>query len=52
MDSKEHEAIANFLQRDFSEAKNRTAAIKNAYVLIDKKRYLHALAFFILGESM
>jgi hypothetical protein len=49
MNSKEHEAIYNFLQRDFTDAKNRSAAVKNAYVLIDKKRYLHSLAFFILG---
>jgi hypothetical protein len=51
-DSKEHDAITNFLQRDFSQAKDRTAAIKNAYVLFDKKRYLHAMAFFILGNSI
>ncbi len=49
MDSKEHDAIFNFLQRDFNEPKNKSAAVKNAYVLIDKKRYLHSLAFFILG---
>ncbi len=38
-----------FLQRDFSDAKNKTAAIKNAYALIDKKRYIHAMSFFLLG---
>lgn len=52
MDSKEHDAIFNFLQRDFNQSKDRTAAIKNAYVLIDKKRYFHALAFFILGNGI
>lgn len=26
--------------------------MKNAYVLIDKKRYLHAMAFFILGGAI
>lgn len=52
MDSKQHEAITTFLLRDFSQAKDRTAAIKNAYVLIDKKRYFHAMAFFILGNSI
>jgi hypothetical protein len=52
MDSKEHDAIASFLLRDFEDPKHRSAAIKNAYVLIDKKRYLHALAFFILGRSL
>jgi hypothetical protein len=42
----------NFLQRDFNQAKDKTAAIKNAFVLIDKKRYFHALAFFILGDQI
>lgn len=51
LDSKEHEAMFTFLQRDFSQPKDRTAAIKNAFVLIDKKRYMHALAFFILGNQ-
>lgn len=41
-----------FLQRDFSQAKDKSAAVKNAYVLVDKKRYLHALAFFILGDKV
>jgi len=40
------------LGRDFSQPKDRTAAIKNAYVLIDKKRYFHALSFFILGGAI
>lgn len=38
--------------RDFNQPKDRTAAIKNAYVLIDKKRYAHAMSFFILGGSI
>lgn len=41
-----------FLQRDFTDQKHKTAAIKNAYALIDKKRYWHALAFFILGDKI
>jgi hypothetical protein len=41
-----------FLQRDFAEDKNKTASIKNAYALIDKKRYMHALAFFILADKI
>lgn len=52
LNSKEHDAAANFLLRDFTQAKDRTAAVKNAYVLIDKKRYLHAMAFFILGGAI
>lgn len=50
--SKEHEAIEKFLKRDFEDPKHRSAAVKNAYVLIDKKRYDHAMAFFILGNNI
>lgn len=48
----EHEKIFNFLQRDFNEPKNQKAAVNNAYALVDKKRYLHALAFFIYGQKI
>jgi hypothetical protein len=41
-----------FLQRDFTTPKDISAAVKNAFVLIDKKRYLHALTFFILGDKI
>lgn len=41
-----------FLQRNFTEPKHQSAAVKNAYVLIDKKRYFHALAFFIYGQKL
>jgi hypothetical protein len=40
------------LLRDFNQPKDRSAAVKNAYVLIDKKRYLHAMSFFILGGAI
>lgn len=49
--SKEHDAMHNFLQRDFDDPKNKTAALKNAYALIDKKRYVHAMAFFLLADK-
>lgn len=49
--SKQHVAIFNFLQRDFTQAKDQSAAIKNAYVLMDKKRYYHSLSFFLLGQK-
>jgi hypothetical protein len=52
LSSKEHDATGNFLLRDFTQAKDRSAAVKNAYVLIDKKRYLHAMSFFILGGAI
>ena len=50
--SKEHGAIFKFLQRDFSTTKEQSAAVKNAYALIEKKRYIHAIAFFILGNKI
>lgn len=52
LNSKQHDAMHTFLQRDFAEDKNKTASIKNAYALIDKKRYMHALAFFILADKI
>ena len=42
--------VADFLGRDFSDVKNRTAASKNAFVLLGKHRHELAAAFFILGE--
>ena len=49
--SKEHDAMHTFLQRDFEDPKNKSAALKNAYALIDKKRYVHAMAFFLLSDK-
>ena len=49
--SKEHEAIFKFLQRDFADPKNKMAAGKNAFKLLDSKRYHLSLAFFIMGED-
>ena len=43
---------ADFLQRDFSDAKHRQAACKNAYVLLAQHRLELAAAFFILGEFL
>ena len=40
-----------FLQRDFTQENHRTAASKNAYALLSKKRFEHAIAFFILAAS-
>lgn len=50
--SAEHEKIFKFLQRDFSDTKTQNAAVNNAYALVDKKRYMHALAFFIYGQKI
>ena len=41
--------LADFFSRDFSERKNQEAALKNAYALLSKHRYLFASAFFVLA---
>ena len=41
--------LADFFSRDFSERKNKEAALKNAYALLSKHRYLFASAFFVLA---
>jgi WD40 repeat protein len=40
---------ADFFSRDFSKETNRTAACKNAFVLLGQHRYAMAATFFILG---
>ena len=41
--------MGEFFANDFKTERWRTAALKNAYVLLSKQRYLHAVAFFLLG---
>lgn len=48
--SKQHEATFKFLQRDFEDPKNREAASKNGFKLLDSKRYHLSIAFYLLGE--
>ncbi|KAK9861889.1 hypothetical protein WJX84_003839 [Apatococcus fuscideae] len=43
--------LADFLNRDFSESKNKEAACKNAFVLLGQHRYEMAAAFFLLGGA-
>lgn len=43
--------LADFLNRDFSESKNKEAACKNAFVLLGQHRYEMAAAFFLLGKT-
>jgi hypothetical protein len=43
--------LADFFSRDFSLRKNREAALKNAYALLSKHRYLFASAFFVLAGA-
>ncbi|OQO06481.1 hypothetical protein B0A48_08264 [Cryoendolithus antarcticus] len=47
--NKEQRATVNFLKRDFAVEENRTAAKKNAYALMGKRRFEYAAAFFLLA---
>ena len=47
----EKQKMVTFLANDFKTERWRTAAVKNAYVLMSKKDFLMSAAFFILGNS-
>ncbi|KAL4242218.1 hypothetical protein ABKN59_001911 [Abortiporus biennis] len=49
---KEQNAMLNFLNNDFSQHRWRTAALKNAFALLSKRRFEYAAAFFLLGGSL
>lgn len=49
---KEKENTLKLLTRDFSEAKNKATALKNAYALLSKRRFEYAAAFFLLGGNL
>jgi hypothetical protein len=44
--------MMNFFRNDFTEERWRRAALKNAYSLLGKQRFLHAAAFFLLADSL
>ncbi|KAJ2231465.1 regulator of (H+)-ATPase in vacuolar membrane, partial [Coemansia sp. RSA 485] len=48
----EHSKMVAFLAHDFSEARWKTAAAKNAYVLLSRQRYLDAATFFMLSGKL
>ncbi|PIA17396.1 hypothetical protein COEREDRAFT_7362, partial [Coemansia reversa NRRL 1564] len=48
----EHSKMLAFLSHDFSEPRWRTAAAKNAYVLLSRQRYLDAATFFMLSGKL
>lgn len=48
---KEQRATLNFLKRDFNQAEAKTAAKKNAYALMGKRRFEYAAAFFLLADD-
>ncbi|KAJ7596877.1 RAVE protein 1 C terminal-domain-containing protein [Mycena floridula] len=49
---KEQAMMLKFLSNDFTEPRWRTAALKNAYALLSKRRFEYAAAFFLLGNSL
>jgi hypothetical protein len=44
--------MATFFGNNFSEDRWRKAALKNAYSLLSKQRFEHAVAFFLLADSL
>ncbi|KAF8273891.1 WD repeat-containing protein [Lactarius quietus] len=49
---KEQTVMIKFLSNDFTQSRWRTAALKNAYALLSKRRFEYAAAFFILGGTL
>ncbi|KAI6047751.1 RAVE protein 1 C terminal-domain-containing protein [Pisolithus marmoratus] len=49
---KEQAIMLKFLSNDFTTPRWKTAALKNAYVLLSKQRFEYAVAFFLLGGSL
>ncbi|KAF4554481.1 putative RAVE protein 1 [Elsinoe fawcettii] len=50
--SREQGATMRLLRNDFSEPRWRTAAQKNAYALMGKRRFEYAAAFFLLADDL
>lgn len=50
--SKRDEKMTTFFSNNFSEDRWRKAALKNAFVLLGKQRFEHAVAFFLLANSL
>ncbi|KAI9492527.1 RAVE protein 1 C terminal-domain-containing protein [Zychaea mexicana] len=49
---KEQVVMVKFLANDFTESRWRTAASKNAFVLLGRQRYEYAAAFFLLADKL
>lgn len=50
--NKEQAATQRLLANNFEDPKWKTAALKNAYALLSKRRFLYAAAFFLLADSL
>lgn len=50
--SKRDEKMTSFFANNFQEDRWRKAALKNAFALLGKQRFDHAVAFFLLANSL
>jgi hypothetical protein len=50
--SREQSATQRLLANNFQEARWKTAALKNAYALMGKRRFEYAAAFFLLADHL
>lgn len=50
--SQRDDKMAQFFSNNFGEDRWRKAALKNAFVLLGKQRFEHAVAFFLLANSL
>lgn len=48
----EQQKMLKFLSNDFKEERWKTSAMKNAFALLSKHRYMDAANFFLLGDSL
>lgn len=48
----EQQKMIKFFSNDFTQPRWRTAALKNAFVLLSKHRYMDAACFFLVGNSL
>lgn len=50
--NREQSGTQKLLRNDFTEARWKTAALKNAYALLGKRRFEYAAAFFLLAGNL
>ncbi|OAX85370.1 hypothetical protein ACJ72_00259 [Emergomyces africanus] len=50
--NREQSATLRLLSNNFNEPRWRTAALKNAYALLGKRRFAYAAAFFLLADHL
>ena len=50
--AKQDVKMTKFFSQNFDDELSRKSALKNAYALLSKQRFEHAVAFFLLGKSL